>query len=60
MVRLEKENVVKPKAEVKKKAEKRAHKKDIEEVTKRDCKSSSSSKFDDIFDVNYSIPPRRV
>lgn len=52
-------NVVNPKAEAKKKGVKRAHKADVEEVTKRDDKSSPSSEFNDVFDVNYTIPSRR-
>lgn len=34
-------------------------KKDDEEVANGEEQSSSSSKFDDVFDVNYAVPPWR-
>lgn len=56
---VEKGKVVMPKDEAKKKGAKKAPRVDAEKVAKGDDKSSSSTEFCDIFDVNYIIPSRR-
>lgn len=45
-----------PKVKAKKSPEKRTSKEVVEKVVDGDKKSSSSSQFDNIFDVNYFVP----
>lgn len=58
-VDLEEEKMVIPKVEAKKTLVKMAPK-IVDEEAKGDEKSLSSSEFDDVFNINYTVPSRRT
>lgn len=59
VVGLKKGQMAMPKDGAEKKGVKKAPRVDPKEASKGDVKSSSSSEFDDVFNMNYTVPSQR-